>query len=222
MNLSKAWNWSKNTDDFWLQPCIEIAYLAERWRSLHFENLLDLGCGLGRHSVYMAQRGFSVTAVDLSAYAVEYTAAWAEKEGAAVCAVKSDMFSLPIPDESMDSVLAYNVIYHTDTKGFFAAMKEIRRILKKDGELFLTLISKNTYGFARADPSRLVDRNTLLLDERETGEAIPHFHAGESDIKPLLADGWTFVRMPRETCDFYDMDKPEYFSKHWQLLLRKS
>lgn len=80
MHITKAWDWSKNTDDYWITPCVASAYLAERWSSKGFKNFLDLGCGLGRHSVYMGTRGFDVTAVDLSEEAVKRTKDWAAQE----------------------------------------------------------------------------------------------------------------------------------------------
>ncbi len=72
MEITKAWDWSKNTDDQWLIPCMESSYLAEKWKSKGYNSFLDLGCGLGRHSIYMASHGFDVTAVDLSEYGVSH------------------------------------------------------------------------------------------------------------------------------------------------------
>ena len=82
--ISKPWDWSKNTDERWLTPCTDTPYLAERWESKGFSRFFDLGCGLGRHSVYMAKKGFSVTASDLSAYGVEHTKKWAADENVTV------------------------------------------------------------------------------------------------------------------------------------------
>jgi len=77
--ITKAWDWSKNTDNVWLIPCTESAYLAERWQGLGFKSFLDLGCGLGRHSIYMATKGFDVNAVDLSDYGVNHLREWRKK-----------------------------------------------------------------------------------------------------------------------------------------------
>ena len=70
--ITKPWDWSKNKDSKWLVPCTESAFLAEHWKNLKFTNFLDLGCGLGRHSIYMASYGFNVTSVDLSDYGINY------------------------------------------------------------------------------------------------------------------------------------------------------
>ncbi|HPE95566.1 MAG TPA: class I SAM-dependent methyltransferase [Bacillota bacterium] len=219
MSVTKAWDWSKNTDDYWLMPCVESAYLAQTWRAKGFERFLDAGCGLGRHSVYMASQGFNVTSFDLSDYAVRHTQEWAEKEGLHVSTRVSNMLTLPYEDEAFQCAMAYNVIYHTDTAGFTRALSELRRVLCSGGELFLTLISKNTWGFLNADEAKKIDENTVAFDEIEAGENIPHFFVDINDIIKLFS-GWEFVLKPKEWCD-YNMQKPEFFSKHWSMLVRK-
>ena len=69
---SKALDWSKNEDNYWLIPTIESCYLAEWWKSKDFNKFLDLGCGLGRHSIYFAKKDFEVSSVDLSDYGVNH------------------------------------------------------------------------------------------------------------------------------------------------------
>lgn len=51
---SKGWNWEIVKDDkvdIWKNPSIESYYLLNRWKSQGKRNFLDLGCGLGRHSI---------------------------------------------------------------------------------------------------------------------------------------------------------------------------
>lgn len=219
MSITKAWDWSKNTESHWLVPCMESAFLAENWQSKGFAKFLDLGCGLGRHSVYMAGKGFDVSAVDLSDYGVNHLNEWATKENLHIKTDVCDMLNLPFEDNSFDCIMAYNVIYHTDTIGFIKALNEIKRVLKPDGEIFITLISKNTWSFQRADQYKRIDENTILRDEHETEKDVPHFYVDIEDIKHFFAD-WLFVESPREWCD-YNIEQPEYYSKHWTLIVKK-
>lgn len=62
---------------------------------------LDLGCRLGRHSVYMASKGFDVTAVDLSDYGVNNLKVWAEKESLQIDTAVCNMLKLPFADNSI-------------------------------------------------------------------------------------------------------------------------
>lgn len=219
MEPTKAWDWTKNENEKWLIPCVESAYLAERWQSLGFERLLDLGCGLGRHSVYFGKKGFAVTAADLSEYGINHTRQWALREGVTLMTQLCNMLELPFPDGAFDCILSYNVIYHTDTKGFLRTLGELRRVLRPGGELYITLISKNTWGFVNAPRDRWLDENTILRDEHDTERDVPHFFAGVENIRRFFAD-WQFPIEPVELSE-YNMTNPEYYSRHWHLLLRK-
>lgn len=219
MSITKAWDWSKNSDRHWLVPSMESAFLAESWQSKGFADFLDLGCGLGRHSVYMAQKGFRVAAVDLSDYGIHHLKDWAAKENLPIQTAVCNMLNLPFEDCRFDCILAYNVIYHTDTAGFLKAVDEIRRVLKPGGEVFLTLLSKNTWSFQRAGQYKRIDGNTLLRDEEETGKSVPHFYADIEDIRRFFS-GWAFAAQPKEWCE-YRIEQPEYFSRHWALLLKR-
>jgi len=167
----------------------------------------------------MARKGFETTAVDLSEYGVNYLNEWAKKEKLNIKTAVCDMMSLPFEDNSFDCIMAYNVIYHTDTQGFIKTLNEIMRVLKPGGEMFITLISKNTWSFQRAKAYKRLDRNTILRDEHETEKDVPHFYVDIEDIKHFFAD-WQIVGMPKEWCE-YNMEKPEFYSKHWTLLARK-
>lgn len=218
MSITKPWDWTKNTNDKWLNPCMESAFLAERWQSNGLAKFLDLGCGLGRHSVYMAQKGFDVTSVDLSDLGVSHLKEWAAKENLAVKTAVCNMLDLPFEDSSFDCLIAYNVIYHTDTPGFIKALEEIARVLKPGGELFITLISKSTPAFQNSADCRRIDKNTVLLDEDETERDVPHFYVDIEDIKTLFSE-WTFIVHPKEWCD-YIIDSQKVCRRHWSMLVR--
>ena len=221
MHITKAWDWSKNERNKWLIPCEDCAFLAESWLTKGYRSFLDLGCGLGRHSVYMAQHGFCVTSCDLSEYGVNHLNEWAKRENLTIDTHICNMLELPFEDNSFDCIMAYNVIYHTDTNGFIAALHEIKRVLKPDGELYITLISKNTWSYQRAENYLRVDENTILSDENDATEKnVPHFYVDILDIKRLFVD-WKYVKLPVEWCE-YNMDDPVFFSKHWTLIVKKS
>jgi len=217
--ITKAWDWSKNTDNYWITPCIESAFLAERWNAEDFNNLLDLGCGLGRHTVYMGKHGFKVTAFDLSDEAVKSTRGWAERENLDIETYTGNMLSLPFQNNSFDCIIAYNVIYHTDMTGFGTILNEIQRILRPGGEMFLTLISKSTWSFTHANKAQKLDKNTILRNENEAGEDVPHFYVDIQDIKHFFTN-FEFVRLPVEEHD-YDIENPNKYSVHWKFIVKK-
>ena len=150
MIKSKGWNWSIVKDDrecIWKNPSIESYYLLNRWMSLNMKKFLDLGCGLGRHTILFARNGFDVSAFDISQDAIDRTRKWLEEENLKCDYKIGDMLNLPYKDNSFDCILCRNVISHTDTEGMKVIVNEIKRVLKENGECYLTLGSKKTWGF---------------------------------------------------------------------------
>lgn len=81
---SKGWNWKivKNeNEEIWKNPSVESYYLLNRWKAQGEKHFLDLGCGLGRHSILFGKNEFHVSCFDISQEAINRTKNWAEKEG---------------------------------------------------------------------------------------------------------------------------------------------
>ena len=215
---TKGWDWQKNDDERWLIPSHEIHYLSSRWQNNQSRNFLDLGCGLGRHSIFMAQNGFQVSAFDISSYGLDILKNQAQKEDLRIDIQQGDMLKLPFPDHSFDCLLAYHVIHHTDTNGFKKTLSEIERVLKPGGEVYLTLLSKNSWPFVHRDPQRMIDKNTLLRDEIATERDVPHFFLALEELADIF-ENWQQLQVPTEIIEYYDNGK---FSAHWHLLLKKT
>ncbi len=176
MSISKAWDWSANHNSTWLEPCEESYYLADRWQKRGYVKLLDAGCGLGRHSVLFSQRGFGVSAFDLSSEGTEHLCEWSKREDLAVDVQVADMLSLPYGDDSFDCLFAYHVISHTDSIGIRTIMKELSRVTKPHGELFLTFCSKESW-FYRESGFPQIDGNTIRKISDGPEKDVPHYYA---------------------------------------------
>ena len=98
MSISKAWDWNETKDPMWLTPSEESYYISARWQKLGYKKLLDLGCGLGRHSILFSQHGFLVSALDLSAEGTNHLIDWAAKENLKIDVKVADMLAVPYPD----------------------------------------------------------------------------------------------------------------------------
>lgn len=215
---SKSWDWSRNKEEKWLIPCVESPYLAERWTSLGFNKFLDIGCGLGRHSIYMAEKGVNVTALDLSEYGVDHLKKWAYEKGLNVNTVVSDMLKLPFEDNSFDCIMAYNVIFHTDGEGLVQIVNEIKRVLKPKGEFFVTLLSKGHWSYV-ASAGTVIDKNTIIRNDKPTEDNVPHFYMDFNEVNEFFND-WEFVDEPVEICEYSRKDSKKV-KKHWKMLIKK-
>ncbi len=97
--------------------------------------VLDLGCGTGRHALWLAAAGADVTAVDFSEGML---AEARQKPGAdAVRFVVHDLHEpLPFGDGAFDRVVSGLVLEHLrDLDGFF---REMRRVLRPGGAAVVT------------------------------------------------------------------------------------
>jgi len=66
---------------------------------------LDLACGEGRNAIWLAERGWTVTAVDFSDVAIERAKKLAERRGVAVEWVCADLASYEVPSATFQLVL---------------------------------------------------------------------------------------------------------------------
>ena len=220
MVKSKEWNWKilkDNQKKMWLEPSIESYYLVNRWKSQEKTDFLDLGCGLGRHTILFAKNGFNTYAFDLSEEAVKKTAETAKYEQLEVDFRIGDMLELPYNNESFDCILCRNVISHTDTTGMKKIVEELKRVLKTDGECYLTLCSKETWGFKQTEWP-LVDENTRIRVEDGPENGIPHFYADYELIKGLFED--FKIEDIKHIGDFYQKDGKVIESYHYHVLIR--
>lgn len=186
---SKGWVWNTEFEDresVWKNPALESYGIMNRWGSSGKKDFLDLGCGLGRHSILFGRNGFNVSCFDISGDGVESTGKWAEAEGLSFDCRTGDMLSLPYEDGSFDCILCWNVISHTDTEGVRKAIAEIRRVLREGGECYLTFGSKSTWGWSQDWPQ--VDANTKIRMVEGPEYKVPHFYADKELLDDLFKD----------------------------------
>ena len=182
----KPFDWSMVTDKtLWLTPCEESYYYVEKWRREGRYHVLDMGCGLGRHSLLFAKNGFKVTALDISDDALTFLEKESEAQNLPVCCINANMERMPFPNQSFDCIFALHSAGHADTEGMHRIMNEITRVLKPGGAVFITLCSKEAWTYSESGLPK-VDANTVIkTDGPEQG--VPHFFVDKEDIEKLFS-----------------------------------
>ncbi|MDH5746580.1 MAG: class I SAM-dependent methyltransferase [Candidatus Bathyarchaeota archaeon] len=67
------------------------------FKSCKVEKVLDLGCGVGRHCIYLAKNGFDVIGVDVSKHALIMAKEWVRKEMVVNTSfIQASMTNLPL------------------------------------------------------------------------------------------------------------------------------
>lgn len=214
MKNHKAWDWTKTDNSIWFQPSEDSYYLLNRWKNKSFSSILDLGCGLGRHSYFFAENGFNVSAIDLSEEAIAIVNRNSNEKNLKIESFVSDMINLPFEENSFDCLIAYHVISHTTSEGIEKIISEMKRVLKPDGEFFITLCSKNAWSFKDAG-FPVHDENTVIRIEDGPENGIPHFYADNEIILNLFdKENLIFVKHTQDQI----VNGKDYGSWHYFIL----
>ena len=131
---------SANAPDFWRERLQRFA-TALRASPAHNPSLpvLDMGCGPGRDSLFLAQMGFTVLAADLSeAMLDEARKRCAHEPGAErITFRRMDMRSLDLPDASCAGLWVSASFLHIPKRENLAVLKELTRVLAPAGPIML-------------------------------------------------------------------------------------
>ena len=124
-----AWAREPGHDAFWVYRKGLVDFIGKG-----SGRALEVGCGEGRVSRELKGLGYHVTASDAVAAMVNA----AREANSADDYHVAGLSDLPFEDASFDLVMAYNVLM--DVEDVPAAAREIRRVLKPGGTLFVSLV----------------------------------------------------------------------------------
>lgn len=174
----------------WLAPEAAVRTLVSTLRARGARRALDLGCGVGRHALYLAEQGLTVAALDASLRGLDHARGLAAARGLAVQFHQGLVDALPFRAGVFDYVVAWNVIYHGLPAEVARAMAEIRRVLAHGGLFQATMLSKahRRYGQGRA-----VAPDTFVVDgDEERGH--PHYYCDAEELTTLF-EGFEIVSL---------------------------
>ncbi|MFJ4654474.1 methyltransferase domain-containing protein [Nocardia sp. NPDC088792] len=124
------------------QPSAPALHAVEVFRAAGARDVLELGAGQGRDSLYFAQRGFTVQATDFSDVGLEQLRDRAAAEGLNTLRTMVVDVRDPLPqaDASVDAVFAHMLLCMAlSTNEIHALVSEIRRVLRPGGTFIYTV-----------------------------------------------------------------------------------
>ncbi|MGW4687680.1 methyltransferase domain-containing protein [Streptomyces sp. HUAS TT3] len=166
----------------WSRPHPWVVDEAARLQELGAKDVLDLGCGVGRHALYFAEAGFATSGTDASEAAVRAAREEGDRRGAELALDVGDFTELPYADDSFDYVLAFNVVYHNDEAGLAKVLDEVRRVLRPGGIYQSTMLSKRNGEYGRGNE---VSPNTFCQPEATDDKVHPHMYVDAADLLRL-------------------------------------
>jgi ubiquinone/menaquinone biosynthesis C-methylase UbiE len=183
--VMNSWNQIfKKEGVLFTSPHQDMPKVSQLFFQNNVKKILDLGCGSGRHVVFLAKKGFDVYGIDQSEHGIKLATQWLKKENVSARLKVGDIYKpLAYDDNIFDAIIATDVIHHGVTENIKKAISEISRVLKVGGMMFLTVPKRISNEDLRKDSSQTlgkpqyakkIEENVFVpLGGREKG--IPHF-----------------------------------------------
>lgn len=131
--------------------------------------VLDLGCGSGVNSLFLASEGFLVHGTDISQIGIGHTSALLDRNGLRGEFKVESIDNIGYSSDFFDCVLSIGVLDCAGPKTASLAIREVIRVLKKNGKAFLCFASDRDF--------RVLGPNPLGLhgySEEEVEAMVPH------------------------------------------------
>ena len=137
--------WYEGSDYYWgLEPGDFLDELIELCPASPEKTVLDIGCGEGKDAVYMAQKGYSVTAFDLTENGIRKTNKLATDRGVDIDAYVEDVNTFKI-DKQFDIIYSTGTVqylFDENKKEFF---EKINAITKPGGIVYFNVFVEKSF-----------------------------------------------------------------------------
>jgi len=195
-----------------MPPLPQVIEMADILASAGRRRLLDIGCGIGRHTVYLAARGFDVTALDNAPAALDACRASLEDLGLHADLLPRDMTDLTFPAAHFDGAVASMVIHHTDLATLTSIIGRITDTLSPTGLFVWVTPTPRHFACGRG---REIEPNTWIGSDAADGD-LPHHYSTEAEVRHLLH--------AYEILSIHEGESVEAEQRkfHWDVLARKA
>lgn len=131
-------------------------FLAENYQYIPYEGtVLDMGMGEGRNAVFLAQKGYKVTGIDISSVAVKKSYLLAQEFGVKIKGVVASLSDYKIAPGSFDAIVCF---YYVDR----SLVEKIKSWLKPGGILIYEAHTLREKTKKKSDP---VEDNEYLREQ---------------------------------------------------------
>lgn len=207
---NKQWTTEEGRAD-WIQPEQFVIRAVEQMHANNINSVLDLGCGPGRHALYLAEEGFTVQALDAATTAIEQLNATSAARNLHINTFIGEMTDLHMISGSLDMLLAWNVIYHGDISVVQQSLSEITRVLRPGGLFIGTMLSNRN---KEVHTGRKIAHGTYINEEK-SDKNHPHFYCDASELLGLFS---AFEPLLLEDVEHKHTGSGSY---HWQFIMEK-
>jgi SAM-dependent methyltransferase len=160
----------------------EMPAIAKRFKAHSVNSVLDHGCGSGRHVLYLARQGFEVVGLDIAPTGLSALFQKLVAEEYVSHTTLGDILQLPFADESFDGIISVRVIHHNRLALIQRTVDEMRRILKPQGLIWITVPVPKGHG---AKDGKEIEPGTWV-PAGGIEKGLPHHLFTEDELQKLF------------------------------------
>lgn len=182
-------------------------------------NILDLGCGTGRNSNYLAEFGNKVIGIEISKTALDLAKKRAKEIGINVDYKLGDIGApYDVLSDSIDIILDVTSSNSLDDKGRDIYLSEMNRVLKKGGYIFIRALckdgNKNVKNLLKSSPGKEYD--TYIIKEIGLTERV----FSREDFIKTYSKYFKILNLEKKT-SYTTFDNRLYKRDYWLAYLQK-
>lgn len=171
--------------------------------------VLDLACGTGRHTMYLAEKGFNVFGLDISNTAIDITKNRLRESCLKNVTLKQgSMFNINFPDNYFDAVICVWSTGHGMKSDVKKNVEEMFRILKKGGIACADFMSIEDDNYMKGVQ---LEENTFLHDHIDHPD-VPHHYSTLSELENFFSP---FSKKEISPIVYADEAKTYNFKSFW-------
>lgn len=176
----------QSEDPLFRAPHKDLPEFIRLLKEHNAKNVLDLGCGTGRHVIALAKEGFAVYGLDVAERAVERTKQWLAKEGLSADVRIGEMYQpLPYGDNCFDGVISIKAMHHGMVADIRRLVDELERTMRPGGVLMIEVPKKDPARRAQGQHKE-VEPGTIMFPEGPEKDVPHHIFEDEEELKTLF------------------------------------
>lgn len=185
--LNKAYERADTVAWDTIEPPIELVELIKNG-IIRPCKTLDVGCGNGHYSIYLAKNGFDVTGIDISGNAIVNAKRNASKENVGVNFLELDARDIDQLDEKYDFVFEWGLLHFIFPEFREKYVKDIVQKINKDGIYLVLTFNEQSPEWGGGKFRTGLSGSPLYYSSLDELVDLykPYFEIMETKIRPIL------------------------------------